>query len=75
MAWAPVTAALPRETAIAVGSRRHRRRLHVSVKLGEIERRLVAYGDDAGLVVVIRTGMTAALHFHGLGGHRSPVIM
>jgi hypothetical protein len=45
---------------------------------GEIERRLAAYGDDAGLVVVIRTGMTAALHFHvklarvGLGGHRSP---
>jgi hypothetical protein len=75
MAWAPVTAALPRETAIAVGSRRHRRRLYVAVELGKIERRLVAYGDDAGLVVVIRTGMTAALHFHGLGRHRSPVIM
>jgi hypothetical protein len=34
-----------------------------AIEFSEVEGGLVAYGDDAALVVVIRTRMTAALHF------------
>src|SRR5271167_3947705 len=56
--------ALPRARRRDRRSRCYRWRLDVgAVEFGKIEWRLVADGDDAGFVVIIRTGATAALHF------------